>query len=63
MSVLYHLSLALCYGSPSEGTQDASKCPGIHGTLESCGYLQSAGAPAVSTGAEPKIRPGAQLVR
>lgn len=63
MSVLNRLSLALCYSSPSEGTQDASKCLGIHRTLESCGYLQSAGAPAVSTGAEPKIRPGAQLVR
>lgn len=63
MSVLNRLSLALCHGSPSEGTQAACKCPGTQRTLQSCGYLQSAGAPGVCTRAGPKIRPEAQLVR
>ena len=53
--------MALCYGSPSEGTQDACMSPGTQGTLEGC--LQSTGAPGVCIGAGPKTRQGVQLVR
>lgn len=55
MSVLNRPSLALCYSSPSEGTQDASKCLGIHRTGVLC-HLQF--RPFSEHGAELKIRPG-----